>query len=32
VDRGAADVFEGITNEITNGANSTNEKGATVFQ
>ena len=32
VDREAAGVFEGITNEITNGANSTNEKGATVFQ
>lgn len=32
VDRGAAAVFEAITNKITNSDDSTKEKGATVFQ
>lgn len=32
VDRKAEDIFEAITNQITNCQSSTNEKGVTVFQ
>lgn len=32
VDRKAAEIFQTITNQITNCESSTNEKGATVFQ